>query len=164
MADINWPDSTDRRLIGKRIDRTDGPIKAAGSAKYTYDIERPGMLYAKVLCAPIAAGVLRSIDTRPAETMRGVEAVHVITQPGAAINWAGQEIAAVAAISEELAAEAVHRIRAVFDRSEPQMDDTDPGKAEGRARTREKGDPDQAFGEADAVIEARYGIPVITHC
>ena len=82
MADVKWPDKPDRRLIGKRIDRVDGPVKVTGAAKYMYDIQRPGMLYAKVLHAPIAAGTLASLDTRAAEAMPGTEAVQVITEPG----------------------------------------------------------------------------------
>ena len=75
MASINWPAQEKRRLIGKRIDRLDGPVKVSGAAKYTYDIQRPGMLYVRMLCAPIAAGVLKSLDTRAAETLKGVAAI-----------------------------------------------------------------------------------------
>ncbi|MHC4401831.1 MAG: xanthine dehydrogenase family protein molybdopterin-binding subunit, partial [Planctomycetota bacterium] len=164
MATIGWPPEGSRRLIGKRINRLDGPVKVTGAAKYTYDVSRPGMLYAKVLPAPIAAGTLKSLDTRAAESMQGVEAVHVIAEPGQRINWAGQEIAAVAAATEEIAKEALAKIRAVYEPDTPQMDDADPANVEGRERKRTEGDPDTSFREADAVVEGHYGVPVITHC
>jgi len=122
------------------------------------------MLYAKILFAPVAAGVLESLDTRAAEAMPGVEAVHVITEPGGRITWAGQEIAAVAATSEEVAKEALGKIKAVYRPERPQMEDTDPAKAEGRERVRTEGDPDGAFERAAAVVEGRYGLAAVTHC
>lgn len=164
MASINWPQQEKRRLIGKRIDRLDGPVKVSGAAKYTYDIQRPGMLYVRMLCAPIAAGVLKSLETRAAEALRGVAAIYVMTRPGQPIHWAGQELAAVAAATEEIAAEAVSKIKAAYTPAKPQMDDTDPAKGEGRPRTRTEGEPDQAFREADAVSEGRYGLAAVAHC
>ncbi len=164
MANINWPSQESRRLLGKPINRLDGPVKCTGAAKYAYDIKRPGMLYAKILHSPIAAGVVKSIDTSAAEKMKGVAAVHLMAQPGAQINWAGQEIAALAAETEELAREALSRIKVVYEPGTPQMDDTDLSKVEGRERVRTEGDPDKAFAEAEATIEGRYGTAVITHC
>ena len=42
------------RMFGKSIKRLDGPDKAQGKAKYTYDIIRPGMLYGQILGSPNA--------------------------------------------------------------------------------------------------------------
>ncbi len=164
MAVINWPPKGKRRLLSRRVDRIDGPVKVTGAAKYSYDVSRPGMLYARILHAPIASGVLKSLDTRAAEALKGVEAIHVMAEPGKRINWAGQEIAAVAAATEEIAKEALSKIKAVYEAETPQMDDTDPDKGEGRERTRTEGDPDRAFQEADAVAEGRYGLTPVTHC
>jgi xanthine dehydrogenase YagR molybdenum-binding subunit len=164
MATINWPPQKARRLLSQRVDRIDGPVKVTGAAKYSYDISRPGMLYAKILYAPIAAGVLKSLDLRAAEATKGVQAIQVMAEPGTQIHWAGQEIAAVAATTEEIAKEALSKIKAVYEPGTPQMDDTDPAKGEGRERTRTEGDPDQAFREADVVAEGHYGLPPITHC
>ena len=36
-----WP--TNRRVIGTKVQRLDGPVKATGRAKYSYDINLPGM-------------------------------------------------------------------------------------------------------------------------
>ncbi len=54
MAEYKWPEPEKRTLIGKRISRVDGPDKVSGKAKYTYDINRPGMLHGKILRSPYA--------------------------------------------------------------------------------------------------------------
>src|ERR1041385_4202377 len=98
MAKYEWPEAEKRSLIGKRISRVDGPAKVSGKAKYTYDIKRPGMLYGKILHSPYAHAKIVSIDTSAAEKMPGVKAVKIIQDVGTEIQWAGSEIAAVAAV------------------------------------------------------------------
>ena len=44
-----WPPASEFQLLGKSIKRLDGPDKAQGTAKYTSDIIRPGMLYGEIL-------------------------------------------------------------------------------------------------------------------
>ena len=75
MADYKWPEAEKRTLIGKRISRVDGPDKVSGRAKYTFDINRPGMLFGKVVRSPYANAKIVSIDTSEAEKMPGVKAV-----------------------------------------------------------------------------------------
>src|SRR5262249_10947712 len=164
MTSINWPPQEKRKVIGKRIDRLDGPAKSSGAAKYSLDINRPEMLFGKIFGSPIAAGTLKSLDTSAAEALPGVAAVHVMKQPGTPINWAGEPIVALAATSEEVAIEALRLIKAEYEPGTPQVDDTDPSKADGTPRTRTTGDPEKAFGEAAAVVSGRYGISMITHC
>jgi xanthine dehydrogenase YagR molybdenum-binding subunit len=164
MTSINWPPQEKRKLIGKRIERLDGPAKSSGAAKYALDIQRPDMLYGKILGSPIAAGTLKSIDTKAAEALKGVEAVHLLKQPGATINYAGEEILALAATTEEIATEALRLVEAQYDVGTAQVIDSDPAKVEGRARTQNAGDTAKAFSEAAATVEGRYGIACITHC
>jgi xanthine dehydrogenase YagR molybdenum-binding subunit len=152
------------KVLGQRIERLDGPVKSSGAAKYSLDIQRPGMLYGKILGAPIAAGTLKSLDTSAAEALPGVAAVHVMTEVGRPINWAGQEIVALAATTEEIAEDAIRLIKAEYEPAKHQVNDTDPNLVEGRARTRTDGDPEKAFGEAATVISGRYGLSMITHC
>src|SRR5438874_12909013 len=66
MLKVDWPPAEKRTLIGKRIDRADGPAKTTGTAKYSYDINRPGMLYAKLVTSPYANAEIESIDLRAA--------------------------------------------------------------------------------------------------
>ena len=69
-----WPDAADRRLIGQRISRLDGPAKASGRAKYTYDLLPDKMLWGKMLLCPHAHARIKSIDIAAAQGMPGVKA------------------------------------------------------------------------------------------
>jgi xanthine dehydrogenase YagR molybdenum-binding subunit len=164
MTSINWPAKEKLKLIGTRIDRVDGPIKSSGAAKYSLDINRPDMLFGKILGASIAAGTLKSLDTKPAEALEGVRAVFVMTDAGKPINWAGQEIVAIAADTEEIALEAIRRVKVEYERGTPNVDDADPKKVEGNPRTRTDGEPDKAFADAAATHTGHYGVSTIAHC
>src|SRR5437016_1177187 len=106
-----WPEK--RRLLGTRIQRLDGPEKATGRARYTYDINRPKMLHAVMLRCPYPHAKLKSIDTAAASKMPGVEAVYICTdvKPDFEFLFAGQEVCAVAADTEEHARDAVRAIK-----------------------------------------------------
>src|SRR2546430_7605227 len=108
MAKVDWPDAEKRTLIGKRIDRIDGPSKATGAAKYSYDINRPGMLWAKVVTSPYAHAEVTSIDTRAAEALPGVKGVWRDTEKE--VRYAGEIVAAVAAGDPGNAAEAARLV------------------------------------------------------
>src|ERR1700680_3023360 len=110
MPDYSWPDAEHRTLIGKRISRLDSPLKVSGRAKYTYDYHGQDMLFGKVLRSPYAKAKIVSIDTSVAEKMPGVRAVEIIQKPGRTVQWAGDEVVAVAAIDEPTAEDAVRAI------------------------------------------------------
>ncbi len=74
----DWPEAGERKLIGKRISRVDGPAKSSGKAKYTYDVNLPGMLYGKILRSPYAHAKITALDTSAAESTPGVKAVRKI--------------------------------------------------------------------------------------
>jgi xanthine dehydrogenase YagR molybdenum-binding subunit len=167
MAEYKWPEAEKRTLIGKRISRVDGPAKVSGKAKYSYDINRPGMLYGKILRCPHAHAKIVSIDTSAAEKMPGVKAVKIIQDVGTEIRWAGGEVVGVAAVDEPTAADAIRAIKVKYDVLPHLVTDTDP-KAAGEnakpAAASTVGDPDKGFGEAEVTVEGFYGLPVITHC
>src|SRR5436190_437284 len=71
-----WPKK--RRLLGTRVRRLDGPQKATGQAKYSYDINRPGMLHGMILRSPHAHAKVKSIDTTAAKKVPGFKAMAVI--------------------------------------------------------------------------------------
>lgn len=166
----DWPAAGDRHLIGKRISRIDGPVKSSGRAKYTYDMNRPNMLFGKILRSPYAHAKITSIDTSEAENLPGVKAVQVIQKPGTEIQWAGDEIVGVAADTEEIAEDAVRKIKVEYEQLPHLVLEEDLNKANSEGRTKtgsavKSGDPDTAFADPDAVIsEGYYGAPVITHC
>lgn len=62
-------------VVGKRIPRRDAFEKTTGAAKYTVDIQLPGMLIGKVLRSPYPHARIIKIDTSKAKKLRGVKAI-----------------------------------------------------------------------------------------
>jgi xanthine dehydrogenase YagR molybdenum-binding subunit len=165
MLKVDWPPEGKRLHIGQRISRVDGPVKTTGAAKYSYDINRPGMLFAKLVTSPYAKAQVVSIDTAAAKALPGVEAVWV-DEDAKQVLYAGQIVAAVAARTEEAAEEAIRLVKVEYKPQPHQVVDDDPKlfDPKERAARREEGNVDDAFAKADKVVEGEYGIPVITHC
>ncbi len=167
MAEYKWPEADKRSLIGKRISRVDGPQKVSGRAKYSFDINRPGMLFGKIVRCPHAHAKITSIDTSAAERMPGVKAVQVVQEPGAELYWAGASVVAIAAVDEGTAEDAARAIKVVYEVLPHLVNDKDPKNAGANAKpsaAQVTGDPDKAFAEAELTVEGFYGLPVITHC
>ncbi len=165
MAKVDWPAADKRALIGKRISRADGPVKATGAAKYSYDVNRPGLLYAKLVWSPYARAEVVSVDTGPAAALPGVKAVWKDDSLiGKEVNFAGQILAAVAAQTEEIAVEAAQRVKVEYKPLEHQVRDDDPTLSQGNPDKREDGNVDDALSKAEVVVNGRYSIPVIAHC
>jgi xanthine dehydrogenase YagR molybdenum-binding subunit len=170
-----WPQ--ERRLIGKKHARIDGPQKATGKARYTLDINRPKMLHGVILRCPHAHAKIKSIDTTDAEKMPGVKGVIVINGAGKELYYAGDEIAAVAADTEEHAEDAARAIAAKIEfelldffvdeeSAKAAMKRTVGGKGTsnvGKAGQFTKGNVEDAYKAADAVVEGTYGAHVICH-
>ncbi len=168
MADYRWPAADRRALIGKRISRLDGPWKAGGTATYTYDVHREGMLFGRMVLCPHAHAKVKSIDTSAAEKMPGVKAIEISMKPGDEVLFSAQEIVAIAAETEEQARDAVRAVRVEYDVLPHLVADTSPEKA-GAENSKPLaegtgGDPDAAFAKAEVVCEGEYGTKVITHC
>ncbi|MDK1020642.1 MAG: xanthine dehydrogenase family protein molybdopterin-binding subunit [Candidatus Hydrogenedentes bacterium] len=167
MAKLAWPGPDRRKNIGARISRLDGPEKTTGTAKYSYDMNREGMLYAKLYQSPHAIAKVTAVDTSEAEAMPGVKGVYIEKDRRGEfpnITYAGDIICAIAATSEEIADEALTKVKVSYsDIGSPQMNDNDPSLISGRDQSKEQGDPDAGFGEADAVSEGTYGLACITH-
>ncbi|HVT87978.1 MAG TPA: xanthine dehydrogenase family protein molybdopterin-binding subunit [Tepidisphaeraceae bacterium] len=114
--------------IGKSVPRLDGRAKVTGAARYTADINLPGMLYGKLVSSTETAAKIKSIDTSEAEKIPGVKAVYLIERnmAGAGANasaddrfplvrYCGQPIAAVAATTPEIARQAAKAIKVEYD-------------------------------------------------
>jgi CO/xanthine dehydrogenase Mo-binding subunit len=114
------------RVIGKPVERVDGPEMLSGQALYGPDMKLPGMLWGKILRSPIPHGRILCIDVEKAKKHPGVKAV-ICAQDvparryGYAIEdeyifaidkvlYVGQPVAAVAAVDEETAEEALSLI------------------------------------------------------
>ena len=167
MPDYSWPPMEKRKLMGKRINRLDGPQKSSGRAKYPSDLQLPGMLYGMMLTSPHAHAKIVSVDDSAAKAMKGVTAVRWMKQAGSELQWAGTEIALVTAESEEIAKDAVRAIKIKYDVMPHVVQEQDLVKAGTRAKAAGEvitGDPEEAFKGPQTVSEGTYGIPVITHC
>ena len=167
MADYHWPPTDKCSLIGKRISRLDGPWKSSGRIKYSYDVNRPNMLHGKMVFSPYAHAKVVSIDITAAEKMPGVKAVEIMTEPGKEVFWAGHEVAAVAAETEEQARDAARRIQVRYEKLPHLVSDVSPEKAGEHTKQlaeQTDGNPDQALQQAEVISEGEYGVPVITHC
>src|SRR5947208_15085745 len=157
MAKPQWPAAEKRALIGKRISRIDGPVKVSGAAKYSFDINRPGMLWAKVVTSPHAHAEVVSVDLSAAQAMPGVKVVwkddNLI---GKEVQYAGQIVAAVAAATEEIAREAADRVKVQYKQLPHQVVDSDPSffnAEKDKVGKKETVNIDDAFAKADMVVK-----------
>jgi xanthine dehydrogenase YagR molybdenum-binding subunit len=167
-----WPAKP--ALLGTAVKRIDGPDKVTGRARYTYDINRPGMIYGRMVRSPYPHAKIVSIDLAAAEKAPGVRAVLAWKEPGAEVVYQGDPVAAVAADTEERARDAAQMVRVRYEplphvSTEAQAMAADAPKWHStqentRAGVRqETGDLDAGFKEAAHVVEATYSTHVITH-
>jgi xanthine dehydrogenase YagR molybdenum-binding subunit len=187
-----WDNDTRLRAVKGRHPRQEAPLKVTGRAKYTYDVRLPGMLWAKMVRAPIPGGKIVRVDTAKAERLPGVKAVW--TTDAKLVRFAGQDIAAVAAVSQEIAEDGARLVEVEYEAApfvtdlEKAMEPTAPlvyaeGQAPaspnaprkgnvtgplppaavGGARGGTRGDVEKGFAEADTVHEATYRVQVHTH-
>ena len=63
------------KVIGKSFNRKDGHEKVTGKAKYSGDIQVPGMVYAKILRPPSHKSKLVDVDVSEAKNVKGVQVV-----------------------------------------------------------------------------------------
>ncbi len=184
----------EHKLVGQSVVRIDSLAKATGQARYTADLTLPRMLHAKVLRSPHAHARILNIDTSKAEKLRGVEAV-VTGKDAAGVKWGvfrytrdhalltadkvryiGEDVAAVAAVDEETAMEALELIEVeyevlpgVFDPLEameegaPQIHDHSENNINIHVPI-EVGDVDRALKEAYYVREDRFVDSEYTYC
>ena len=114
-------------LIGKNFVPSDVVAKVTGRAKYAEDFRADGMVFAKTLTSPIPHARIRRIDTSAALKIKGVLGILTADdvpqfpppQPPILVKdevfYVGEPILAVAAETEEIAAEAIEAIRIDFE-------------------------------------------------
>ena len=166
--DYSWPPMSDRKVIGTTPKRIDGPMKSSGRSRYSSDQNPRGMLFGAYLTSPHAHARIKSIDMSAASKAPGVQSVYACVKEGDEVQWAGFEIAAVAATTEEEAKEATRLIKVEYDVLPHNVIDGALGKVDApytqKAGEQVQGDPDKAFSEAEVISDGNYGINVATHC
>ena len=184
-------------VLGKRLRKVEGVAKATGRAIYADDIQLPGMLHAKILRSPHAHAKIRSIDPSKALALEGVHAVVVgeemptrysiipWTQDEQALaadkaRYVGDGVAAVAAVDEDTANEALKLIEVDYEVLEPLLDPAEAALRKDvvihdyteKKRLRgnvfkhvelEFGDVDGALASSDVVVEDDYLFEGTTH-
>lgn len=166
-----WPEKP--TLIGTPVKRLDGPIKATGRAKYAYDIKRPGMLWGKILRSPHPHARVVSIDIAAAEKAPGVKAVLPWRKAGEKVVYQGDEVACLAAQTEEQALDALRLIAVQYEplphvaNVEQAMRPEAPVVFEGGnvkvGSAEENGDLAAGFKAAAHLVENTYNTQVQTH-
>ncbi len=101
--------------------RQDAREKVTGSARYTVDVKRPGMLHARALHSPHANATITALDWTEALAMPGVRGVVDLMQGRTSLRFAGQEILAIAAVDEATAARAVEAVEVAYDVRPPAL-------------------------------------------
>ncbi|MBZ5536637.1 MAG: xanthine dehydrogenase family protein molybdopterin-binding subunit [Acidobacteriia bacterium] len=175
-----WGNDAELDIVGHPIPRVDGDKRVTGAAKYTSDILLPHMLYGRILRSAHPHAVVKSVNSSEAEKLPGVKAVISAfnTDP---IRWhgssslfdktarlVGDEVAAVAAVDEETAADALELIKVDYETlpfvtdMEEAMKDTAPklwpngNVVGGKPSIYERGSVSKGFAEADLVIEETF--------
>jgi CO/xanthine dehydrogenase Mo-binding subunit len=77
--------------VGRATPRIDAVERVTGRAKYTNDVQLPGMLYARVLRSPHPHARIRSIDASKARALPGVKAI--VTHENCQVVWGAGGIA-----------------------------------------------------------------------
>ena len=169
--------------IEKSVPRRDLPAKLTGEAKYTADVQLPGILVGKILRSPHPHAKIVSVDTSRAESMNGVYAVVTpfdVPKGNIApdlpildteVRFVGDEVAAVAAEDEDLAQDAIGRIvvdyevlpfvtdmRKALERDAPPVHEGG-NLVGGEPITLERGNVSEGFPEADVILEGTFRTP-----
>jgi 4-hydroxybenzoyl-CoA reductase alpha subunit len=130
------------KVVGRSLRKVDAAAKVTGRTIFADDLFLPQMLYAKILRSTRPHARILSIDISGAETMEGVRTVLLgrelpitfgilpVSQDEHAlaidvVRYVGDPVAAVAAVDEETAEEAIRRIKVQYEDLPPVMSISD---------------------------------------
>ncbi len=147
-------------LIGTRVPRMDSPSKTDGSALYTADVVRPGMLIAVMLHPPKFGARVASVDDTAAKAVPGVTDVVEISRG-----------VAVVADSYHSATKGRQALNVQWDLADAELRSSEQMFSEYRAIVdkgtgtiaRNDGDANAAFDKASGAVSARYEMPFLAH-
>ncbi len=176
------------KTVGHATARVDALKRVTGQAQYTGDVRLPGMLYARVLRSPHPHARVKKIDLSKAQAMPGVKAI--ITRENCDTIWssgdtankrylfnnpvrfAGDAVAAVAAVDRHTAEEATRLIQVDYETLPFVLNEEDalkagapeiqpggnlaPFRGEHVPEVAKRGDVEAGFKAADQVFEDKY--------
>lgn len=120
-------------VVGKSLPRVEGPAKATGASRFTGDMSLPRQLYGRALGSPHAHARILAIDTRRAERLAGIKAIITGNDTGGRkyghtpdmadqyplavgkVRFIGEPVAALAAVDEDTAQEALEMISVEYE-------------------------------------------------
>lgn len=176
-----------QRVIGKPIDRIDGPAKVTGTAPFAYERHdvAPNAAYGWMVGSAIAKGRVKAIDTRVADQAPGVIAIVTAENAGPLtkgnlntarllggpdIEHYDQALALVVAETLEQARDAAKLVRIDYERTEGKFDlkaeranAVKPEDSNGNPSDTQAGDFDAAFARAAVKIDQTYTTPDQSH-
>ncbi|HLU37821.1 MAG TPA: xanthine dehydrogenase family protein molybdopterin-binding subunit [Planctomycetota bacterium] len=165
-----WDLDKEFSVVGTAMDRLDGVAKVTGRARYTFDVNLPGMLYGLLVRSTIARGRIKSVDTSEAAKAPGVVAVLRTKDDGHRVRFVGDDVVALAAETLDQARDAAELVRIEYDVEEHV---TDFRKAEGAPRLDgdgqivdpwpESADIEAGLAAGKARVEATWSCEVQTH-
>ena len=182
----DWEKEIDFDVVGRGVPRLEGPAKVTGRARYTYDVRLPGQLYAGVLRSPHPHARVTIVDTSQAEALAGVHAVlskndalditwYQEKAPlfGDTVRFIGDEVAAVAAESEEAVEDALRLVKVeyeplpfVVDMAKALDEDAPKVHEDGNLveeETYERGDVEAGLSQADVTVDEVYTTQTALH-
>lgn len=122
---------SDLHVVGKSYPQIDGLDKAMGRTRFVSDLVFPNMLYGRILRSPHSHARIKEIDISRAAALPGVKAVITYEDtPGISfgprsddwtilakdkVRFHGEEVAAVAAVDEDTAEEALDLIQVAYE-------------------------------------------------
>jgi xanthine dehydrogenase YagR molybdenum-binding subunit len=170
-----WDADSKLNVVGFPTARLEGADKVTGKAKYTADVKIDGMLTARVLRSPYARATVRSIGLAKALKMPGVKAAIEISK---AARFHGEPIAAVAALTEAQAEDAIAAIEVDW-AVEEHVVDLEEARKPNAPRVHGGKNPNERGGEAQgsateevcaaalkkshASVDLTFTTPVVTH-
>ena len=115
-----WDMNSKLEVIGKRHQKVDAVFKVTGQAKYTHDLNLPGMLFGGFVRCPHAKAKVVSLDLEKAKSIAGVKAILPMRprrnrrNPTAewSVRYAGEPIGAIAAESRQALEAAIRAVLA----------------------------------------------------
>jgi xanthine dehydrogenase YagR molybdenum-binding subunit len=173
-----WGANDKHRVLNQPLRRVDGAVKSTGVAVYTQDVRLPGMLFGRLLLSPYAHAKVTKFDAAPAQKIEGVKAVLPVVNVGGELRYEGQPVAAVAAVTPELADDAIRAIDVEYqelphavtaaDAQRPNAPPVVPPRPQqqGRGQQQKQGNPEEtanALASCEAVVDVEYRTPILHH-
>jgi xanthine dehydrogenase YagR molybdenum-binding subunit len=159
-------------VVGQPLTRVDGRLKVTGAAQYAADNSIPNLVHAVMVCATVARGTIKHIDSGAALKHPGV--LRVLTDFSAVklpfdprqVAFFGQPVAVVAASTLESAVQAASLVKLRY-ATAPQLTNVDAAQAVRQSAPHTpdyvRGDPDGALGRAEVVTDLHYSITRNNH-